>query len=234
MVSTVRNALICVGFGSLLGAALPTCTLETAPNSLGPAGLPRLEVDAGTPALVEEDAGSTPPSSGDGETCSEDADCASGHCDHEVCCSAGDCCLRDADCEGGDTGVTCEDRATCQGRRGVIGCEDHRCVAATGSDDDSACGKRVKANDCGPYPAVFCNGKREQDEPVCADACSDDADCDAEAHCDDDVCDPLRYCGAMDDCRTKPQRRRSSPRWTAICGNSSRLPGPSSRRKFGF
>jgi hypothetical protein len=189
MVSTMRNALICAGFGGLLSALLPTCTLETAPSSLGAPGLPRAGVDVGKPAIVEEDAGSAPPSSGDGETCGEDADCESDHCDHEVCCSAGSCCLQDADCErDGRTGVSCEDPATCQGRRGVLGCEDYRCVAATGSDDDSACDKRVQASDCGPYPAVFCNGKRKQDEPPCADACSDDADCDAEAHCEDDVC----------------------------------------------
>jgi hypothetical protein len=190
MVSTRRNALICVGLGSLLSAALPTCTLETVPSSLGSSGLPQLGLDAGTRAILEEDAGSTPPSSGDGERCSEDGDCASGHCNHELCCSAGDCCLQDADCDSGGTGVTCEDPATCQGRRGVIGCEDYRCVAATGSDDDSACGKRVQANDCGAYPAVFCNGKRKQEEPRCADACSDDADCDADAHCKDDGCVP--------------------------------------------
>jgi hypothetical protein len=174
-----------VGFGSLLSGALAACSLETAPSPLGPSGPPRSDADAGTSS--EGDAG--PPTSGDGESCSEDADCDSGHCDHELCCRAGDCCLEDADCDsGGGSGVACEDRTTCQGRRGVIGCEDFRCVAATGSEDDSACGKRIEASDCGPYPAVFCNGKREQDEPVCAETCGDDADCDPDAHCEDDVC----------------------------------------------
>jgi hypothetical protein len=186
MVSILPNALICAGLGSLMGAALAACTLETAPRPLGP--LAPATSDAGARAARDaEDAGSTPPGSGDGEACSKDADCESGHCDRELCCGAGDCCLEDADCDEG-TGVTCEDRTTCQGRRGVISCEDHRCVAATGSDDDSACGKRVEASDCGPYPAVFCNGKRRQDEPVCADACSDDVDCDPDAHCQDEAC----------------------------------------------
>ena len=52
--------------------------------------------------------------------------------------------------------------------------------------DDSGC-VNVTANTCGFYPSAFCSGEESQTAPMCSNACTDDGECDANAHCDD-VC----------------------------------------------
>lgn len=126
----------------------------------------------------------------DGLACDEDSDCVAGHCGNGFCCAEGDCCGVVDDCPGAGTVVTtCDDAATCQGSRGEAECVEHRCGTRAGLPDDSACDASVEADDCGPYGSVFCTGAADQTAPVCSDSCTDDADCDAGAHCDG-VCIP--------------------------------------------
>lgn len=182
-----REAARRVGDGCCLAAwltiALAACTLDANPAALHGLGrLPLRDEDAGMTASTTPD---TPPLSGDGAACAKNEECASQHCQHEICCREGECCNSVDDCPGASMGITCEKPASCQGVRGVIACTEHRCTAAMSEDDDSACTKQVEASDCGPYPSVFCNGKADQQAPRCADSCRRDSNCDPSAHCDD-------------------------------------------------
>jgi hypothetical protein len=125
----------------------------------------------------------------DGEDCEDDLECASSHCNNDLCCSGGDCCLRDGDCASDDgVGNVCDYASTCQGSRGDVVCVAYRCATEDGRANDSACDEDVEADDCGPYQAVYCNGQREQEAPQCLQACTDDAQCDIDAFCENGVC----------------------------------------------
>src|SRR5262245_13396895 len=130
----------------------------------------------------------------DGESCARDAECSSGHCDGFCCAKGSECCLIVSDCTlyAQGVGAACEDRSQCRGAVGKMTCSpDFRCVVSSGVRNDMACSARVEANDCGPYPAVYCSGDPQQTgAPECATDCSDDGGCDEDAHCKDGSCVP--------------------------------------------
>ncbi|MCR9159155.1 MAG: putative metal-binding motif-containing protein [Nannocystaceae bacterium] len=134
-------------------------------------------------------AGVCVPDEPDGETCDGDQQCISGHCQNGFCCDSGDCCADSGDCSAYDEAPVCDSSATCQGTRvdGVCSATS-QCETDT-VDDDSGCAT-IEADDCGPYPALLCGPGQNQTPPVCADDCSGDAECDASAHCDGNVCVP--------------------------------------------
>lgn len=128
-----------------------------------------------------------PPLLANGESCSDDALCKSGHCD-TICCDKGaDCCKTVADCatQPGGLGMSCDDRASCRGSAGKITCTpEFKCVTMNGVRNDTACSNRVEANDCGLYPSIFClGGEMQSGAPPCATSCKNDSECDPEAHC---------------------------------------------------
>ncbi len=136
------------------------------------------------------DLGTCTPDVPNGNACDEDSDCRSNHCDNGFCCDDGVCCGAVADCPSiGGIGTTCDDTVTCQGSRGEITCEMNRCGTRSGVPDDSACGPAIEADSCGPYRSVHCTGAASQPVPRCPSACTRDADCDDDAHCDG-VCVP--------------------------------------------
>jgi hypothetical protein len=128
----------------------------------------------------------------DGEACSGDGDCASGHCDLVCCAKGSDCCRTLADCKTfvKGVGMSCEDRAHCRGVAGKMICGDgFRCLVVDGIRNDTACSPRVEADDCGDYPAVYCSGQQQQTgPPACATSCKDASGCDPESHCVDGEC----------------------------------------------
>lgn len=79
--------------------------------------------------------------------------------------------------------LQCNDPSKCQGMGGTAVCREFRCMAEGGAPNDTPCTDKHLAKDCGPYPAVFCSGAMEQQEPLCATSCKSDDDCDAGAHC---------------------------------------------------
>ncbi len=126
-----------------------------------------------------------------GEACTEDRDCASGHCANGFCCPDGLCCDGPAACplDLAEPPV-CVEPSTCQGTRLDPGCdEEHRCVQIV-VEDDSACGPDVLADDCGSFEPAYCTGELDQEPPVCRETCEQDDQCDEEAHCDDGLCAP--------------------------------------------
>lgn len=124
----------------------------------------------------------------DGGLCDEPSDCVSGHCDGGVCCSGGDCCQAASDCPGVYwDDPACTDVAGCQGARTDAVCDEFVC-ATIDLDDDSACAGLV-ADGCGPAVALVCTDEVDQLAQTCPDGCSDDAECDGSAHCDE-VCMP--------------------------------------------
>ncbi|MDD9938374.1 MAG: hypothetical protein OXT09_32495, partial [Myxococcales bacterium] len=120
----------------------------------------------------------------DGEACSADAECTSGNCNAGLCCTAGLCCITAADCGGVEVAAVCEDLKQCQGSRGRVACEDHRCVALEGEPDDSGCLADMEADDCGLFASVHCSGELDQAAPECGTVCTRDSQCDPHAHCD--------------------------------------------------
>jgi hypothetical protein len=125
----------------------------------------------------------------DGDDCRDDAECASGHCNNDLCCSGGQCCLVVRDCDATDgIALICDYASTCQGSRGKVMCENFRCAAEDGTPNDTGCDRNVEADDCGPYQSVTCNGARDQDPPRCPETCAEDNECDGDAYCDNAVC----------------------------------------------
>jgi hypothetical protein len=125
----------------------------------------------------------------DGDDCGDDGDCASGHCNNELCCAGGECCIKTRDCDAKD-GIAnvCDYANTCQGSRGEVACENFRCATKDGTPNDTGCDQDVEADDCGPYLSVYCDGARDQDPPRCLEACDSDDDCDNDAYCENSVC----------------------------------------------
>ena len=135
------------------------------------------------------DGGSGGPLGLDGDECRDDGDCASGHCDNDLCCSGGQCCVQTRDCDAqGGIAEVCDYASTCQGSRGEVACEKFRCVTQDGTPDDTGCDRDLEADDCGPYLSVYCTGKRDQDPPRCPESCAKDEECDDDAYCDHSVC----------------------------------------------
>jgi len=152
----------------------------------------------------------TPPdmvTAGDGQPCTADTECDSGHCNNQICCASGECCLTESDCaaKGGKAAV-CDDESACQGTRGEVTCSKFRCRVRDGVEDDSACDDAVEADDCDLYIAAKCTGEEKQDTPTCLDSCTDDSQCDPEAHCDAGTCvkdsEPGDTCKVANECST--------------------------------
>ncbi len=128
------------------------------------------------------------PNKPNGQPCTKDSNCLSGHCDHNICCDEGFCCNSDLLCPTSlfNVAPSCTSPGTCQGHKMVRSCTNFMCVSVP-VDDDSACGPTVPASDCGCYPTVFCTGAIDQAFPVCGSSCTIDSQCDSSCHCDD-VC----------------------------------------------
>lgn len=116
-----------------------------------------------------------------GQACSIDGECRSGHCGGGICCEAGTCCLEVKDC--GDEQRACDDTSTCQGWRRAWACTGFVCAAGPKIEDDTACGPASVADTCDAFADARCAGSAAQQKPVCADRCDDDSFCDADAHC---------------------------------------------------
>jgi hypothetical protein len=160
------------------------------------------DVDGGTPCSPDCDTdadckpdrrcrnGACEGKRGDGERCSDDGECASGHCDSGLCCEAGDCCNEPDDCPSGYTvEPTCSDPESCQGAASEADCVDHVCQARV-REDDSACDADVVARTCRGM-VIGCLGTEEQsDPPPCPPDCSSDDDCPEDRFCRDGDCLP--------------------------------------------
>ncbi len=122
---------------------------------------------------------------GNGESCLADVDCLSGHCQNGFCCDSGDCCAVAADCPTGtySRAPVCDDPATCQGHRMDPACENNMCAVGEAVPDDSDCTQEVDS--CGYYHSIRCNGRVDQEPPVCPTSCIYyDNDCDPGTYCD--------------------------------------------------
>ena len=119
-----------------------------------------------------------------GSYCNEDSDCLTGHCDHGICCSNGDCCLTAAACPSQYKAyASCDEPSGCQGHRVDPTCDQFVCGTVE-VQDDSGCGWWVAADGCGLFAPASCNGAADQQAPDCPETCLNDGDCDSEAHCD--------------------------------------------------
>lgn len=126
-----------------------------------------------------------------GAACGLDSECVSDHCENGFCCGDGACCAQDSNCPGfPGVGVTCDDTPSCQGTIGSVTCNltSNRCETVNGAANDTGCTTSVEANNCGTYPSVFCMGGTNQSTPTCATSCLSDSQCDANAHCDNNLC----------------------------------------------
>jgi hypothetical protein len=160
------------GVGNAGASGNAPSTSGSGANVAGTVGTPRAE-DAPRIGLVN------------GDKCSENGQCKSGHCDR-VCCEKGnECCRTELDCSVGVITLTCDDATQCLGQRlGGVECIDFRCESAANSRNDSACDETVEASSCGLYRSVFCNGEtRQNGAPTCATSCANDNACDPTAKC---------------------------------------------------
>lgn len=149
--------------------------------------------------------GACVPDEPDGVACMDNDECQSGHCQNGACCDSGDCCTGASDCSAYGVAPVCDDATSCQGHRrdGVCNAQS-QCEQSMDIADDSACTAVLEANDCGPYPSVFCSGDVTQNAPICTSMCSGDGDCDPSAHCDGGTCVPDAgqggFCDEPSDC----------------------------------
>ena len=137
------------------------------------------------PTVVD---GTCQPPGADGNLCTRDAQCASGHCQNGFCCLGGDCCQSERDC--GDDyrqPSLCTEPESCQGRRGDPVCVSNRCQM-TVVDDDRGCTATSFSQNCFTYLDVACNGEAEQTEPQCATSCTNDTVCKDPFECINNLC----------------------------------------------
>lgn len=125
-----------------------------------------------------------------GQACDEQTDCVSLHCQNGFCCGFGDCCSGASNCPVASYSevAVCATPSSCQGTRRDPACVNSECRKSDPIADDSACAASTLSDDCGFFPAVFCNGGSNQSDPACATTCSSDAQCDANAHCEGNTC----------------------------------------------
>jgi hypothetical protein len=114
----------------------------------------------------------------DGGACTIGHDCASEHCDNDVCCKEGDCCRSEAQCFFYNMRPMCVNEQTCTGTQMVAVCENSQC-ASREMPSPTGCNGRMAAS-CGRYQDVVCDdGVRAQ----CATSCRVDSQCKADAYC---------------------------------------------------
>ena len=103
-----------------------------------------------------------------GEGCTDNNACQSGHCSNNVCCDeGGDCCENDSQCA---PVPSCDDLTTCQGTRQDRFCDTRTGTCANGmvADDDSSCGMMTSTKDCEQNLQPQCTSAVEQeDAPAC-------------------------------------------------------------------
>jgi hypothetical protein len=122
----------------------------------------------------------------DGETCSNNNNCASNFCGaNKICCSdtGGQCCKQPTDCTDPKFSTTkCTNEATCSGTVNAPACRSGACVAQP-SDNPAACSGVT--NLCAPYvPATATCPTR------CRTSCNANAQCAANFECLDGTCQP--------------------------------------------
>jgi|GEM_PF-4629581 len=113
------------------------------------------------------------PKLNDGETCSKDDDCGSGHCENGFCCESGDCCNQGSDCPNEYTYQSiCDYPETCQGHGKTAECSTKHQCSSKEIDDDSACNSSAEQM-CEDDKYNACDGKKEQDVFECPEASDD-------------------------------------------------------------
>jgi len=171
--TTPCGLFTCEGGGDVGAHCATTCTVSGADDE----GL--------CVASAHCDVGACSDDFANGDTCDEDTDCVSAHCDNAFCCDMGTCCRTPTDCPGvGGIGATCDSPSTCQGTRGELTCTDYRCGTRAGVADDSACTATIEADTCGFFRSIFCTAAVDQPLPRCPTTCASDSECDSGAHCD--------------------------------------------------
>ena len=129
-------ALLCCACQALLP------DLERGPGD----GSPDADTDTDADADSDADTDTADPAA-NGEACAANGDCASGHCQNDVCCPAGlVCCTGDAVCDGHFscdlTSFGCHESCTGGGEDDDSACQDgYHC-------DDDACGEDVVTGSC--------------------------------------------------------------------------------------
>jgi hypothetical protein len=108
----------------------------------------------------------------DGGECVADGDCASSHCNRNLCCKAGDCCTSALACWRYASPPMCVDEDTCAGTEKVAVCRENQC---TNEEMPNPMGcENVVVERCGLYPDVRCvRGVRAR----CATSCQVDSQC---------------------------------------------------------
>ncbi|MGH9867978.1 MAG: hypothetical protein ACREAA_07440 [Candidatus Polarisedimenticolia bacterium] len=155
----------------------------------------------------------------DGSVCSSDDDCTSGHCDNGYCCASGVCCATALDCGAFADPSACDDQSSCQGGRLDGVCVSNQCSSNQVADDSGCAG--LVSQTCGLYPSVHCTAGASQpanQAALCNDACADDPDCDASAHCDAAVC--LTDVAQGGSCDEPSDCDQGLPCADAVCCNS--------------
>jgi hypothetical protein len=142
--------------------------------------------------------GTCTPKLPDGSFCNGNNACSSNYCNNNICCSGGSCCNFPSDCPSSfSTEPVCNTSLTCQGTRTAATCVNKVCGSQTAVADDSGCTSSVVASQCGPYPAVRCNGQTSQNAPNCANSCTSNSDCDSDAFCRNNQCIPKLIDGSQ-------------------------------------
>jgi hypothetical protein len=167
-----------------------------------------------------------------GDSCTANEECESGHCEDAICCPDGDCCRTADQCPAIDGMMAvCDDPAACQGKRGAVNCskKTFRCEPRDDFEDDTACTEEVEMS-CGQFLPVHCTGEEEQDAPECPDGCKDDSECVEEANCFEGVCvaDSVAAasCEDDDDCVTGRCRNDVCCASGTCCKDVSDCEGP--------
>ncbi|MBM4353600.1 MAG: hypothetical protein FJ109_07340, partial [Deltaproteobacteria bacterium] len=119
-----------------------------------------------------------------GTACDENSDCISDHCQNGFCCDEGDCCIVPSNCpDKYKMDPACDDPSTCQGHRLDKRCDNFICNNEP-ILDDTGCTLQTVSDECACYLSVFCDGQKEQADPLCPDVCASDVECDESCHCD--------------------------------------------------
>lgn len=132
-----------------------------------------------------------------GESCTHDCQCFSGHCEKGICCDDGECCNTPADCNDDICRrVTCDGDHNCNYAIGNLTCgkEDnegnHHCSNGSVCDGAGAC-IPVANTDCGYFAVSSYTCDATQATEVCYDSCmpgNQNVNCLANAICINSHC----------------------------------------------